>query len=476
MVNWMNSLHYTDDKFAGHIFKRLSSKFVMEDPDDADFDSFFLDAPYIQFDCHGRDCLPPLFTLPPPPRPPWMEETKESCSDLEVSAFESCDNIIIIDSHIQLEETFQNLIIIAVCSTLLVIMLVFSVACIWRLRNSRTSSCRCGDTKQEGENGQYGLELSDNLQLKNSSEVYDNPNYSHIMIGGKPFFILPSGELSEHVPVPVTGELLTPRKTDPQHIYEGGGSSTYRSTSDYDTDSSTYRPDSDRASNSFPPIYEEIDNNSTITSFNKRGVGGQNEDRQFQNNQNGEAIPIGAVSPEGRIALSPVNTMAVIQDCLPHTIVQGPSPQSGSTLQMQKDERYLHPFPMTKSLSPRRPGNARVPSRPTPNNSAVYYYSDTLRRKGAGDSGILDSGRESVQESDSGISSRGSGHNTSSESTPQPHIGEFGVRGNRWGQPPSYISSQEDFGQESPVKVPLKTVHTQVVVRNTAKQEPIVKL
>ena len=60
------------------------------------------------------------------------------------------------------------------------------------------------------------------------------------MIGGQPFFILPSGEISEHVPVPSSGDLVTPRKTEPQHIYEGG-SSTYQSTSDYDTDSSTYR-------------------------------------------------------------------------------------------------------------------------------------------------------------------------------------------------------------------------------------------
>ena len=99
-------------------------------------------------------------------------------------------------------------------------------------------------------------------------EVYDNPNYSHIMIGGQPFFILPSGELSEHVPVPASGETLTPRNvaetvSGQHHIYEGG-SSTYRSTSDYDTDSSNFRQESDRASDSFPPIYEEIDKCSSV--------------------------------------------------------------------------------------------------------------------------------------------------------------------------------------------------------------------
>jgi hypothetical protein len=70
-------------------------------------------------------------------------------------------------------------------------------------------------------------------------EVYDNPNYSHILIGGQPFFILPSGELSGHVPVPSQGERLSPlhhhgqqqqqQHQQQQHIYAGQGSSTYRS-------------------------------------------------------------------------------------------------------------------------------------------------------------------------------------------------------------------------------------------------------
>jgi hypothetical protein len=100
----------------------------MEDPDeDPNFEAFFADAPYLHLD-EGAGAPPP-FALPPPPRPPRLA-LEESCS--ESSPLESCDNIIIIDSQVHLEETFQNLIIIAVCSALLVIMLVFSVACIWR--------------------------------------------------------------------------------------------------------------------------------------------------------------------------------------------------------------------------------------------------------------------------------------------------------------------------------------------------------
>ena len=156
--------------------------------------------------------------------------------------------------------------------------------------------------------------------------MYDNPNYSHIMIGGQPFFILPSGELSEHVPVPVSGETLTPRNVSSQHhIYEAG-SSTYRSTSDYDTDSSNFKQESDRISDTFPPIYEEID--KYTSGICGAGAGGG-----------------------------------------------------------------VRPWPH-KSLSPR----ARGVVRPGPSNS-MYYYSDTFKRRP-----VMD--MESLQESDSGLSSR----------------------------------------------------------------------
>ena len=102
---------------------------LMETTDDENFDSFFQDAPYIEFECDKEDCPPPVFELPPPPLPPWLEDL-ETCQD--ISASESCDNILIIDSQVHLQETFHNLVIIAVCAAILVILLVFLVACIWR--------------------------------------------------------------------------------------------------------------------------------------------------------------------------------------------------------------------------------------------------------------------------------------------------------------------------------------------------------
>ena len=306
--------------------------------------------------------------------------------------------------------------------------------------------------------------------MKNASEVYDNPNYSHIMIGGQPFFILPSGELSEHVPVPPNGELLTPRQTEAtQHIYEGG-STSYRSTSDYDTDSSTYRPDSDRVSNSFPPIYEEIDSSSV------RRRPGEVVESQFHHGAGRDQH--GGVGREPlRSVVSPVNTMAVMQR------VRG---DGGEVVAVQGQHPPRPPGPPPtlhwqghKSLSPRRPNSSRFQSNTSqrPVASSVYYYSDTLRRRGLGP----EDGRDSVQESDSGVSSR-SGHNTSSESTPQPLGGDLASARSfrRRGVPAAQqvVSSSEDFhisDQQSPGRGVV--VDTQVVVRNAnTKREPIVKL
>ena len=101
---------------------------AMDSEEDPDFDSFFADAPYLLSPCQDDpSCPPPLFTMLAPPRPPWMEQ---GCP--ANSPHESCDNILIIDSQIQLQETFQNLTIIAVCAAILVIMLVITTAVIWR--------------------------------------------------------------------------------------------------------------------------------------------------------------------------------------------------------------------------------------------------------------------------------------------------------------------------------------------------------
>lgn len=194
--------------------------------------------------------------------------------------------------------------------------------------------------------------------LREAREVYDNPNYSHIMIGGQPFFILPSGELSDHVPVPGVAEAVpvTPGLSQAaRHIYEPG-SSTYRSTSDYDTDSSNFRPESDRSvSDTFPPIYEEIDQRPS-TNGHHRVSPGSGRMRHVSPHVS---------PPQSQLYRDPVDSL-------------GRAPG--------------HWAPGHPSLSPRRP---QTSPRPAPGPSSIYYYSDTLRRRGPAE-----------VESDSGVSSR----------------------------------------------------------------------
>ena len=68
---------------------------------------------------------PPLWSVPPPP--PWLSPSEADCSGAG-----GCSRLSMVDTQVQLQHTFHNLVIIAVCSALLVITLVFLTACIWR--------------------------------------------------------------------------------------------------------------------------------------------------------------------------------------------------------------------------------------------------------------------------------------------------------------------------------------------------------
>ena len=238
------------------------------------------------------------------------------------------------------------------------------ILCRWR---QKSRSCDCGSKpgqqQQQQQQRQPGsLELS-------YKEVYDNPNYSHIMIGGQPFFILPSGELSGHVPVPRSPDTcaVQPRES---HVYQHA-SSTYRSTSDYDTDSSTYRPESLGRTSGQQPIYEEIDQELEL-----RLTGGGSVLTRLQRPAPGPAL--GPATGNIEISRSPVDSS---------------SPRT--------------PHPHTLSPRPRaRVGGAGGGAGSS--SSAIYYYSDTLRPRGHAPRHA-----EHVEESDSGISGEG---------TPQHHV------------------------------------------------------
>ena len=100
----------------------------------------FADSPW---DCDG--CPPPFFELPPPPRPPFMDDGDfcEESSGLPgtslssglPSPYESCDNpsLIVVDSGLRLDENdLLNVLLVVICAVLLVAVALVAAIVIWR--------------------------------------------------------------------------------------------------------------------------------------------------------------------------------------------------------------------------------------------------------------------------------------------------------------------------------------------------------
>lgn len=106
----------------------------------SDSDEFFPDEDLLfkmlssDWDCD--DCIPPppLFDLPPPPRPPWLEDIEDCESNPSQSQIldqlETCDNTVILGSNF--EETFHSVAVIVVCSFVIVIMLMIAGIVLFR--------------------------------------------------------------------------------------------------------------------------------------------------------------------------------------------------------------------------------------------------------------------------------------------------------------------------------------------------------
>ena len=87
------------------------------------------------WNCDG--CPPPVFNLPPPPRPPWLEDL-DDCGSNEASLsemlgqLETCDNTIIRDSHTLFEDTFHSVAVIVVSAIVLVLVLLVAAVMIFK--------------------------------------------------------------------------------------------------------------------------------------------------------------------------------------------------------------------------------------------------------------------------------------------------------------------------------------------------------
>ena len=104
-------------------------------------ESFFADQSLLfgnedLWNCDG--CPPPVFDLPPPPRPPWLEDLDDCGSKADsslsemLSQVETCDNTIIRDSQTLFDDTFHSVAVIVVSAIVLVLVLLVAAVMIFK--------------------------------------------------------------------------------------------------------------------------------------------------------------------------------------------------------------------------------------------------------------------------------------------------------------------------------------------------------
>ena len=71
-------------------------------------------------------CAPPVFDLPPPPRPPWLEDVVD-CSEDGL-----CPADPIVNSIDNVQDIFHSVITVVVAATAIVISLILIAVIIWR--------------------------------------------------------------------------------------------------------------------------------------------------------------------------------------------------------------------------------------------------------------------------------------------------------------------------------------------------------
>jgi len=378
--------------------------------------------------CEGGHCAPPTFNIPPPPRPPWMEEL-EDCSDGGrenqrisewLSEVHSCDNTLIRDSQTYFEDTFHSIAIIVVSAIILVIIFLAFGLYLFRRRKNFRDNCqnspmpplegrqvtrfvgsvnppidcatpthlshtlgplkpprqvfegqavtsltpsgltmtRClanhyipeqkmmtldfAARKQQirerlGEPRNNIMELSERPPLGHpqapqpSLELYQNQtDYPHIVIGGKPFFLVPSIDASEsyaypqQMPIYEEIDYGTVSTQPAQHSPAGGSHQTQSSHMVLD------RPLSSTASHS----NSAHTNTSELSSGDTSSASSQKMDELHHHH-------------------------------LHHT--------------PNKQIKRLADQPLERSRSPQSAYSAKLANKQT--NSSVYYYSDTLKKE-----------------------------------------------------------------------------------------------
>ncbi|XP_066998451.2 uncharacterized protein pxb [Anabrus simplex] len=106
---------------------------VLWDMDSADYEC----------DCPGP---PPEFRLPPPPRPPFLQDL--DCSESPLPELETCDAVPVIDAEFHSSPAIPSLAVIVVCSVLLVAMVLIASALVWKHKRKMQNFLPCKTSPQ----------------------------------------------------------------------------------------------------------------------------------------------------------------------------------------------------------------------------------------------------------------------------------------------------------------------------------------
>ncbi|XP_046688040.1 uncharacterized protein LOC124373735 [Homalodisca vitripennis] len=104
-----------------------------------------MDSADYECDCPGPP--PPVFHLPPPPRPPFLHEVAD-CSEAPLLDLETCDAMPVIDAEYHSSPAMPPLAVIVICSLLLLAMLLVATALVWKHKKKMQNLLPCKSSPQ----------------------------------------------------------------------------------------------------------------------------------------------------------------------------------------------------------------------------------------------------------------------------------------------------------------------------------------
>jgi len=243
-------------------------------------------------------CGPPIFDLPPPPRPPWLDDLEGGCLDSAVA----CDNTPIVSTINNFQDIFHSVSIIVVSSIIIVISILLAAVVFWRRRQRLIENLsNCG---KDAENKHKHANFNDGNYMvcgqvnrpsvQNRNKTLPNHYISdhgmvvdlmgktalvegrvpHLVIGGVPFQVVAQGTANNGYAKQQEGSSqYTQRDTTPMYTQDGVLVYTHNGVPMYTREGVPVYTQSTISTMAPSPIYETIDSEGSEWSsgYSERG-------------------------------------------------------------------------------------------------------------------------------------------------------------------------------------------------------------